>query len=248
MEQTGNTILVTGAGSGIGRALAQRWHDQGNTVIVTGRHLDKLNETVGNNARMCAFSLDVDDAAAIRSFAARLVQEHPKLNVLVNNAGIYAAEDVTTQRDLAAAEAMLQTNLLGPIRMIDAFVDHLKLQAGAAIVNVSSGLAFVPLPAAPVYSAAKAAIHSYTLALRARLEGKVEVIEIVPPQVQTELTPGQSTAEGCVPLDVFADDVMALFAQQPTPPEICVEQVQYFRRAEAEGKTDEAIKMMNAYS
>jgi uncharacterized oxidoreductase len=193
MKTTGNTILVTGGGSGIGLALAQRWHDAGNKVIVTGRNAAKLEAAIAGRPNMSAVSLDVTDAAAIAAFAKDIVASHPALNVLVNNAGIMNAEDVSAKRDLAQAEATVVTNILGPIRLIDALVDHLAARADSAIVNVTSGLAFVPFPKAPTYSATKAAIHSYSVALRIQLEGKVEVIEMAPPAVRTDLTPGQST-------------------------------------------------------
>ena len=144
-------------------------------------------------------------------------------------------------RDLAGAEATITTNLLGPIRLTNALVDHLKAQADAAIVNVTSGLAFVPLVLAATYSATKAAIHSYTISLRDALEGQVEVIELAPPAVQTDLTPGQRTREGYQPLEEFGDEVFALFGQSPTPKEVLVERVKFLRNAEAEGRFDGAL-------
>ncbi|MDO9367677.1 MAG: SDR family oxidoreductase [Sphingopyxis sp.] len=246
MKTTGNTILVTGGGSGIGLALAQRWHDAGNTVIVTGRNAAKLDAAIAGRANMSAISLDVTDADAIATFAKEIVAEHPGLNVLVNNAGIMSAEDATTSRDLDHAEATVVTNILGPIRLIDALVDHLAAQADAAIVNVTSGLAFVPLPKAPTYSATKAAVHSYTVALRIQLEGKVEVIELAPPAVRTDLTPGQSTREGYMPLDDFADEVMGLFAKTPTPEEILVQNVLPLRHAEANGSVPQVLGMLKS--
>ncbi|ODT87027.1 MAG: oxidoreductase [Sphingobium sp. SCN 64-10] len=245
MKTTGNTILVTGGGSGIGRALAQRWHALGNRVIVAGRRRAALEETIGARDNMAALELDMDDPAAIRAFAGRLLAEHPDVNVLVNNAGIMRDEDVTMARDLGDAEATIITNLLGPIRLIDALVDHLRGRPDAAIVNTTSGLAFVPLKRAPTYSATKAALHSYTVALRRQLAGQVEVIELVPPAVQTELTPGQSTREGYLPLEAFADEVIALFGIVPTPPEICVKAVQFLRAAEAEGRFDQALAALD---
>ena len=176
MTPTGNTILITGGGSGIGAALAHRLHDAGNSVIVAGRRQDALDETIAGRERMSAVTLDIDDPAAIAAFAERVLADHPTLNVVINNAGIMKLEDVTAKRDLADAEATIVTNLLGPIRLIDAFVEHLKTQDGATIVNLTSGLAFVPLTAAPTYSATKAAIHSYTVSLRRALEGQVAVV------------------------------------------------------------------------
>jgi uncharacterized oxidoreductase len=246
MKRTGNTILVTGGGSGIGRALARRWHAQGNRVIVAGRRRGALEDTIGGRDNMEAMALDIDDPAAIRDFAQRLLAAHPDLNMLVNNAGIMRDEDLAHARDLADAEAMITTNLLGPIRLTDALVDHLVSRPDAAIVNITSGLAFVPLKRAPTYSATKAALHSYTIALRRQLAGRVEVIEVVPPAVRTELTPGQSTREGYMPLDAFADEVIALLDIEPTPAEICVKAVHFLRAAEAEGRFEQALAALDA--
>ncbi|MEG3165705.1 SDR family oxidoreductase [Sphingomonas sp. PB2P19] len=245
MNPTGNTILITGGGSGIGAALAQRLHDAGNTVIVAGRRQQPLDDTIAGRERMHAMLLDIDDAAAVEDFAARIVAEHPALNVLVNNAGIMKIEDAASRRDLADAEATIVTNLLGPIRLTNALVDHLKTQAGAAIVNLTSGLAFVPLTAAPTYSATKAAIHSYTVSLRRLLAGQVELIEIAPPGVQTTLTPGQETRQGYMPLDAFADEVMTLWAEQPASGEILVERVRPLRNAEADHRFPETVVQLN---
>ena len=120
MKTTGNTILVTGGGSGIGLALAQRWHDAGNKVIVTGRNAAKLDAAIAGRPNMSAVSLDVIDADAIAAFAKDVVAKHPGLNVLVNNAGIMSTEDASAKRDLAEAEATVITNILGPIRLTDA--------------------------------------------------------------------------------------------------------------------------------
>ncbi|OYW16388.1 MAG: oxidoreductase [Novosphingobium sp. 12-64-8] len=247
MKTTGNTILLTGGGSGIGRRLAQRWHDAGNVVIVTGRTLSSLQETIEGRANLHARMLDVTDPAAIAAFASAILAEFPALNVLVNNAGIMRFENLTARRNLADAEATIATNLLGPIRMTNAFVDHLAQQADAAIVNVSSGLAFVPLVAAPAYSATKAAIHSYSQSLRHQLAGSVEVIELAPPGVQTDLTPGQATRANYLPLKVYIDQTMALFAQFPTPSEVLVPTVVLLRDAEAEHRYPDVFTMVNSH-
>jgi len=246
MKTTGNTILVSGGGSGIGLALAQRWHDAGNRVIITGRNSAKLEAAIAGRANMHMMALDITDAAAITAFSAAVVAEHPDLNIVVNNAGIMSNEDARAKRDLGDAEATVITNILGPIRLIDALVDHLAAQPDSAIVNVTSGLAFVPFPKAPTYSASKAAMHSYTVALRVQLEGKVEVIELAPPAVRTELTPGQSTRDGYMPLDDFADEAMALFATEPTPGEILVPNVLPLRHAEANGNVAAVLGMLAA--
>lgn len=244
MKTTGNTILITGGGSGIGLALAQRWHDAGNVVIVTGRNSAKLDAAIEGRANMHALPLDVTDADAIAAFAADFVQRFPDLNVLVNNAGVMMYEALDGERDLSDAEATVVTNLLGPIWLTDALIDHLVARGDGAIVNVTSGLAFVPLPKAPTYSATKAALHSYTQALRVQLAGRVEVIELAPPAVRTELTPGQSTRDAYMPLDAFADEVMTLFAETPTPAEILVRNVLPLRNAEAEGAVAERLAFL----
>jgi len=248
VKNIGNTILITGGGSGIGQALAHRWHDAGNHVIITGRRQQVLDEAIAGRERMAAYALDVTAADDVEAFARRVVSEHPQLNILVNNAGVYSAEKITSHRDISDAERMIQTNIIGPIRITNALIDHLSAQADAAIINVSSGLAFVPYPAAPTYSATKAAIHSYTAAIRPLLKGKVEVIEIVPPQVQTELSPGQSEDPNSMPLDAFADEVMALLHAAIPPAEVCVEGVRYFREAEAKGHFDDALQMLVEHS
>ncbi len=193
MNMTGNTILITGGGSGIGRGLAEAFHAAGNRVIIAGRRPEPLAEVTAANPGMAFAVLDVADPAAIRAFAERVPQDHPALNVLVNNAGIMKAEDVLTEPfDLLDCEATVATNLLGPIRLTAALLPHLRRQKAAAMVNVTSGLAFVPRADTPTYSATKAAMHSYTQSLRFLLrDTPVQVIELAPPLVATDLTPGQ---------------------------------------------------------
>lgn len=241
MKSSDNTILVTGGGSGIGRELAQRWHDAGNTVIVAGRTRASLDQTAEGRENIHVMTLDASDPADIARFVDELTKAHPSLNVLVNNAGIMKYEDVTAARDLTDAENTVETNLLGPIRLIDALVTHLSAQDDAAIVNVTSGLAFVPLPKAATYSATKAALHSYTVSLRKKLEGKVEVIELAPPGVQTELTPGQSEREEYMPLDDYAEAVMAQFLSGDVPAEVLVPNSQMLRDAEKNGNFEQAL-------
>lgn len=244
MKTSGNTILMTGGGSGIGEALAHRFHDRGDTIIIAGRRKEALQRAADGRDRIHTAVLDVEDAAAVGEFAKQVVADFPSLNVLFNNAGIMKFEDLTSQRDLTDAEATVAINILGPIRLTNALIDHLKEQPDAAIVTVTSGLAYVPLVAAPTYSATKAAIHSYTVSLRTQLAGKVEVIELAPPGVQTDLTPGQANRPGYMPLEAFADAVAAQFAQQPTPREILVDEVQFLRQAEREGRFDETLKTL----
>ena len=247
MKITANTILITGGGSGIGRELARRFQALGNTVIIAGRRMETLEETIDGREGMYAVKLDVEDPDAISDFAKRVIADHPRLNVLINNAGIMRREDLTRTRNLRDSEETVVTNLLGPIRLTNALIEHLVARPDPAIVNVSSGLAFVPLSGTPTYNATKAAIHSYTVSLREQLKGKVEVIELAPPAVQTELTPGQSTREGYLPLAEFTDEVMALFQQKPTPKEILVERVGFLRWAERDGRFDQAVEMLSAH-
>lgn len=247
MQTNGNTILITGGGSGIGRELAHKWHDLGNTVIVAGRTQASLDETAARHANIHTMIVDVGDADDLARFAKKVVEVHPAINVLVNNAGIMRFEDITEERELGDAEATIATNLLGPIRLIDGLIEHLKAQENAAIINVTSGLAFVPMPRTATYSATKAAMHSYTVSLRAKLEGKIEVIELAPPAVQTELTPGQSTREGYMPLDQFIEETMLGFTAEETPQEVLTQNVLFLRNAEAEGRFDKALEMTSKF-
>ena len=247
MQTNGNTILITGGGSGIGRELAHKWHDLGNTVIVAGRTQASLDETAVGHANIHTMIVDVGDADDLARFAKKVVEVHPAINVLVNNAGIMRFEDITEERELGDAEATIATNLLGPIRLIDGLIEHLKAQENAAIINVTSGLAFVPMPRTATYSATKAAMHSYTVSLRAKLEGKVEVIELAPPAVQTELTPGQSTRQGYMPLDQFIEETMLGFTAEETPQEVLTQNVLFLRNAEAEGRFDKALEMTSKF-
>lgn len=245
MKHAGNTILITGGGSGIGQALAHRFHDAGNAVIIAGRRQDVLDKAAEGRPNIHGKMLDIESADAVAVFAGEVTAEFPELNALINNAGIMRFEALDETRDLSDAEATIITNLLGPIRLINALTDHFVAKGDATIVNVTSGLAFVPLVDTPTYNATKAAIHSYTVSLREALKGKVEVIELAPPAVQTGLTPGQENRPGYQPLDEFANEVFALFAQQPTPSEILVERVKFLRNAEREGRFNETFSQLN---
>jgi uncharacterized oxidoreductase len=246
MNLTGNTILITGGGSGIGRGLAEAFHALGNQVIIAGRRRQALSETVAANPGMQSVILDVEDPAAIRAFAARATAQFPALNVLINNAGIMRLEKLLTQQsDLCDAEAIVTTNLLGPIRLTAALLPHLQSQPNSAIINVSSGLAFLPLSLTPTYCATKAALHSYTLSLRYQLRAtSTEVIELIPPYVQTHLMQGAEDPRA-MPLTEFIAEVMQIFQTQPTPAEICVERVKGMRFAAEAGKFDAIFQSLN---
>jgi len=247
MNLTGNTILITGGGSGIGRGLAEEFHKLGNQVIIAGRRSQALDETTAANPGIKSLILDVADPAAVRAFAARVVADYPALNVLINNAGIMKAEKLLAQpEDLADAEAMVTTNLLGPIRLTAALLPLLQRRAQAAILNVSSGLAFVPLAITPAYCATKAAIHSYTESLRYQLRAtRIEVIELIPPYVATHLMNGADDPRA-MPLDKFIAEAMGILKTQPTPTEICVENVKGLRNAAASGRYDAVFAGLNA--
>jgi uncharacterized oxidoreductase len=247
MNISGNTILITGGGTGIGRALAEALQAEGNTILVTGRREGPLKDVVAANPGMAYAVLDVSDAQAITAFAAQVATEHPALNVVINNAGIMVAEDLLAEPfDLAVAEAMITTNLLGPIRLTAALLPHLRRQPRATVMMVSSGLAFVPLTATPTYSATKAAIHSYSQSLRHQLRAtNIDVIEISPPGVATDLMPGHAENPQSMPLDAYIAETVALLKAHPTGPENGVERVQFLRRAEASGTYDEVFAMLN---
>ena len=246
MKLTGNTILVTGGGSGIGQALAQAFHDQGNTVIVAGRTEATLAETIAGRDNMHAIALDVADSASVDAAVETLARDYPQLNMLIHSAGIMTREELGSGGDIATAERLINTNLIGTFRVVEGLLPQLEGKADAVICTVSSGLAFVPLPSTPAYSASKAAVHSYTIALRHRLKGKVEVIEIAPPAVQTGLTPGQETRENYMPLDAYIAETMANFAKQPTPEENLVGYVLPLRNAEKDGRMNEVLDMLGS--
>lgn len=247
MHPSGNTILITGGGSGIGRGLAEALQAAGNQVIIAGRRQSALDATTQANPGMQSAILDVEQPGSIQKFASDLIQRFPKLNVLINNAGIMRAENLKSDPvNLADAEAIVATNLLGPIRLTAALLPHLRKQPHATIINVSSGLAFVPLSLTPTYNATKAAIHSYTQSLRYQLRSTaVEVLEIIPPYVQTELMNGAEDPRA-MPLKEYIAETMSLLQQQPTPAEICVERVKPLRFAADTGKYDATFNGLNA--
>ncbi|WP_426196437.1 SDR family oxidoreductase [Massilia sp. DWR3-1-1] len=236
MHISDNTILITGGGSGIGRALAEAFQRAGNDVIIAGRRQDALDTVLAANPGMHAAVLDIEDGASIAPFAAALLARFPRLNVVIHNAGIMRPEKLI-EGGLDTAEHTIATNLLGPIRLNDALLPQLLAQPRATVITVSSGLAFLPLAATPTYSATKAAIHAYTMALRHQLKStSVEVLELAPPYVQTELMGEQQASDPrAMPLADFISEVMALIAHGPEHGEILVERVKPLRNAEASG-------------
>jgi uncharacterized oxidoreductase len=247
MKIRDNTILITGGGAGIGRGLAEALHAEGNQIIIAGRREDVLRETAAVNRGMAFAVLDVEDAEAIRAFATQVVKDHPTLSVLINNAGIMRAESLTADPvDLGDAEAMIATNILGPIRLTAALLPHLRKQPEATIINVTSGLAFVPLALTPTYSATKAAMHSYSQSLRYQLRNtSVRVIELAPPAVATDLLPSSRSNPNAMSLEDYIRESMALLKADPSAAEICVERVKRLREAEAKGTYAQVFGQLN---
>ena len=190
------TVLITGGTSGIGLELAKQLHQRGNTVIITGRDQEKLDAAKRTLPGVHTFKSDVSDAEAIAALHVSVLAQFPALDTLVNNAGIMRNLNLNQYRDLNDVTREIEINLSGPVRMIQQFLPHLKTRKDALIVNVSSGLAFIPFPASPVYCATKAAIHSFTQSLRVQLDGTgVTVIELAPPAVETPLLRGEFAEE-----------------------------------------------------
>jgi len=245
MQTTGNTILITGGTSGIGHGLALRLHEAGNTVIVAGRRKELLDQITTEHPGIDSLVLDVADPASISRAAETLAATHPQLNVLVNNAGIMLRENLLDPASLPIAEDHITTNLLGAIRMTYAFLPHLVTKDDAVVMNITSALAFVPLPITPTYNATKAALHSFTESLRVQLAGTaVQVIEVAPPGVQTTLL-GQQDDENAMPLDEFLSETMTLLHAQPNAKEVVVERAKFVRHAEANGAYDQVLAMLS---
>ena len=229
MKLTGNTIFITGGGSGIGRGLAEALHSLGNQVIISGRRKAVLEETTKANPGMAFVELNIEDPASIAAVAKKLIAEHPKLNVLINNAGIMKPDGVAGVVDDALVASIVTTNLLGPIRMTSALIEHLKKQEAATVINVTSGLAFVPLAMTATYCATKAAMHSYSQSQRYLLKGSnVRVLELAPPYVQTELMgPEMALDPRAMPLKDFIDETIKVLGTDAD--EVLVERVGMLR-------------------
>jgi uncharacterized oxidoreductase len=227
MKLTDNTILITGGGSGIGRGLAEALHKQGNQLIIAGRRRAHLEEVANANPGMRWVELNIEDPASISAVARKLIADYPTLNVLINNAGIMQVDDVSGPVDDQLIVSTITTNLMGPIRLTGALIEHLKKQNHAAVINNSSVLGFVPLAFAAVYSSTKAAIHSYTLSLRYKLKGtSVKVIELPPPWVQTDLL-NSNNEPRAMPLAEFITETVAILGTDAD--EVLVERARVLR-------------------
>ena len=245
MKTTGNTVLITGATSGIGLGLAERFHARGDTVVVAGRRRALLDEIVATHPGMHALELDVADPASIRSAFETVTSEHPGLDAVITMAGIMLPEDLRDPAHLDTAEAIVTTNLLGTIRTAAAFGPWLAAKPDGVLMTVSSGLAFVPLPVTPTYSATKAAVHSFTQSLRVQWAATpLQVVELVPPAVQTTLM-GQQDDESAMPLEEFLDETVQILEQQPDVEEVLVQRVRFLRDAEAEGRHADVLALLS---
>jgi len=229
MKLTGNTILITGGGSGIGRGLAEALHQRKNQVIICGRRKDRLIEVAKANPGMAWIELNIEDPVNISAVAAKMIAEYPDLNVLINNAGIMNLDDASVAIDEKLLVSTLATNLMGPIRMTGALIEHLKRQPQAAVINTTSVLGFVPLAVTAVYSSTKAAMHSYTMSLRYKLKDtSVSVLEIAPPWVQTDLLGGNNEPRA-MPLSEFIEETMRVLGTGAE--EVLVERAKPLRNA-----------------
>ncbi|OBF72000.1 oxidoreductase [Mycobacterium sp. 852002-51613_SCH5001154] len=245
MKLTRNVVLVTGGGSGIGRALAESLHRLGNHVIIAGRRREVLQAAAGANPGMEFLQLDQSDPVSITRLVAEVTDRYPGLNVVINNAGIMRTEDLLTG-DTTAAEAIVAVNLLGPIRLTAALLPTLLTQRNAAIINVTSALAFVPKAVAPTYCATKAALHSYTESLRHQLrDTAIEVVEIIPPRVQTDIQQGLGYASHVVALDAFVAEAISLLRSNPAATEIVVDAARRVRFAAREDSYGEIFTAVN---
>jgi len=243
MRLTGNTILVTGGGSGIGAGLAAALHQAGNKVVIAGRRQGALESVARRHPGIAYLPLDQSEAGAVRAFADEVVRRHPRLNVLINNAGIMRTEDLRAP-DPDVIGDVISTNLLGPLLLTAHLLPALRRRPSALIVNVTSSLAFVPKAGLPTYCATKAAMHSYTESLRFQLrDSPIRVIEIPPPLVYTDATT-DAGAYG-VGVDEFAGAVVSILTSCPEADEVVVDPAKLLRFAERRGDYQNVYATVN---
>jgi uncharacterized oxidoreductase len=249
MRMTGNTILITGGTSGIGRGLAEAFHARGNRVAATGRTPSSLDELAETSPEITGLPLDLDDPASLPALRQEVLRRFPDLNVVIANAGISGKEDLTKDAwDLSLAEAMILTNIVGVLATAEAFLPHLRLQREATLMVTGSKLAYLPSSAFPTYCGTKAFLHSWLQSLRHQLrDTSVEVLELLPPYVATKITGAQQlTDPRAMPLHGFTSEVMALLeAHDHERGEILVERARSDRLAEREGRYDAAFAAVN---
>lgn len=249
MDLAGRTILITGGTSGIGRGLAEAFHQRGNQVVVAGRRQALLDEITAAHPGMHGLQVDMRDAAAIAQLTEEVEALFPDLDVLVNNAGISRLEAWDGDAiDIDASLSTIDTNILGVLRLTAALLPTLSRQPSAAIITTTSGLAFVPRSNYATYCASKAFLHSWLQSLRHQLRRKsIEVIELAPPYVQTELAgPQQASDPAAMPLADYIAEVIALLeAPAPVDGEILVERVKALRTAERRGVYPQVFANLN---
>lgn len=239
MDLATRTVFIVGATSGIGRELAHRFAAAGSTVVVGGRDPDALAAL--REEGFGTVGIDVTDADSVIAARDAVLAEHPDLDTVVTMSGVMRLENLRDPGHFAATQASVDTNLLGTIRVIDAFTPGLIARGAGTFITVTSGIAFLPFPPMASYAASKAGVHAYSEALRVQLAPTgVEVVELVPPAVATA---GQEKVNPhALPLDAFATEVMQLLAQNPTPKEILVQRVRMHRWAEKDGTYDELVE------
>jgi uncharacterized oxidoreductase len=249
MRLDGNTILITGSTSGIGRALAEVFHRRGNQVIVAGRRQALLDEITAAHPGMRGLRLDAEDPGAVDVFVRQVQEQFPQLNVLMNNAGVSRPEDLAAEAvDLAVARSIIQTNILGVLHLTTALLPTLKRQPASTILTTTSGVGFMPLANFATYSASKAFLHSWLQSLRVQLgKTSVEVLELIPPYVQTELTgPGQASDPHAMPLSDYVAEVMQMLGEPiPTSGEIVSHRAEALRWAEKNGEYQQMFTARN---
>ncbi len=239
MDITNRTVFIAGATSGIGLELARRFAAAGSTVIVGGRRTGLLDQ-IGAEG-FATVSIDVTDQGSIGRARDTILHSYPGLDTIVTMSGVMIPEDLRDPAHFGDAEKTIDTNLLGTIRVIDAFIPHLITRGSGAIITVSSGIGFLPFPVMPTYAASKAGVHAYSEALRAQLDGTgVEVSELVPPAVA--ITPEHVQYNPrALRLADFATEALDLLQADPTPHEILVKGVLMHRWAERDGSYDELV-------
>jgi uncharacterized oxidoreductase len=237
MDINSRSVFMVGGTSGIGLELARRFLAAGSHVVVGGRNTELLKHLAGEG--LGTVEIEVTDPDSVARARDQVLLAHPDLDTIVTMSGIGEPEDLWDPSHFATAQAIIDVNLLGTIRVVDAFIPHLLERGAGTIITVSSGIGFLPFPIMPSYGASKAAVHAYSEALRAQLASTgVEVAELVPPAVATRI--GTSNPHA-LPLDAYGAEVMELLAQNPTPREILVQGVLMHRWAERDGTYDELL-------
>jgi uncharacterized oxidoreductase len=217
MILTGNTILITGGTSGIGLGFAKKFAELGNNIIICGRRKDRLKKISEINANVTGIQCDLSITNNREDLVKKVLKDYPSVNVLVNNAGIQLANDLTKPIDVSKIRQEIEINFVAPVHLSSLLVNQLKQQTNSTIINISSGLGYAPIAFMPVYCATKAAIHSWSLSLRKQLENtSIKVFEIAPPSVDTELgyqnRQDKAQSHGGMPVEDFIGEAFKALA------------------------------------